>query len=252
MSDNFKHNLLAVLEDLGLSRRQAKIYLACFNHGPISVTKLASVTKEKKSTVFDTVKFLTEKKFFTTTLKGKRKLYIAEDPDTIKYSFQEKLAQFENLIPILHSNKAIATAESFVKYYKERDGLRQIFEEMLAYKTHAYIGSLAHVRDVLGSRYYLNWVKRRINRGIYVKALRVKSGEIKNEILQNEEDGLREIRYLPNDLMLGSALMLYEHKIAFISTTKETFGFVVESVEYANTISNIFDLLWKGASVLHE
>ena len=41
--------------------------------------------------------------------------------------------------------------------------------------------------------------------------------------------------------------IIYDKKVAFISSHKESFGFIVESVEFAGLQKMQFDILWNAA-----
>jgi hypothetical protein len=43
---------------------------------------------------------------------------------------------------------------------------------------------------------------------------------------------------------------IYENKVAFISSTKEAFGFIVESKEFVEMLSSQFELVWKASKKL--
>jgi hypothetical protein len=56
-------------------------------------------------------------------------------------------------------------------------------------------------------------------------------------------------RMLGKDSTVPMATIIYAHKVAFISSGAEAFGFIVESKEFANQERLKFSALWKTSTV---
>ena len=39
-------------------------------------------------------------------------------------------------------------------------------------------------------------------------------------------------------------IMIYDNKVAMVSTKEENFGFIIESKEFSNTLGAYFDFMW--------
>jgi len=56
---------------------------------------------------------------------------------------------------------------------------------------------------------------------------------------------MREIRYAPKGMTWDMGYWMYDDKVAFISSQKELFGFVVHSRDFANLMRAQFHALWQ-------
>jgi len=121
----------SLLQKIGLTKRQAKIYLACLRFGPIGLTDLSQKIHEKKTTVFDTAKSLIEKNFLSKTKKDNKNVFVAEKPEIIENIFRNNLDVFKESLSALNSIITQNSGQPLVKYYQDKSGLKQIFEDIL-------------------------------------------------------------------------------------------------------------------------
>ena len=63
--------------------------------------------------------------------------------------------------------------------------------------------------------------------------------------LKGGEDTLRDLRFAPEGMTWNMGYWLYEDKVAFLSSEKEGFGFVVQSKDFANLMKLQFEEIWK-------
>lgn len=70
-TDNmYKYTPLQILQKIGLTTTQAQLYLACLEHGGLSVSKLYRITNIPRSTLYDQLNKL-ERLWYLTTQKNK-------------------------------------------------------------------------------------------------------------------------------------------------------------------------------------
>jgi hypothetical protein len=46
----------------------------------------------------------------------------------------------------------------------------------------------------------------------------------------------------------AAMIMIYDNRVAMISTQKENFGFILESKEFSSTLRSWFEFMWKLGS----
>ena len=59
------------------------------------------------------------------------------------------------------------------------------------------------------------------------------------------KESLRTIRIAPNDIDTTLGYAVYGNKVAFISSKRENYGFVIDSKELADMHRSQFEHLWK-------
>ena len=90
-----------MLEDLGLTNAEAKIYLALLQEGQSKTGKIIDVTKMQSSTVYHVLGSLIEKGLVSYILIGKIKYYQAESPESFLFFLDEKKRKLEESLPRL-------------------------------------------------------------------------------------------------------------------------------------------------------
>ena len=140
------------LQKIGLSEKEAKVYLAALELGPSPVQKIAAKSKVNRATTYVILEGLMKKGIISTFDQGKKRLFVAEGPHALKnviHQQQEELDKKELLLESLFSqiqsihntlpNKAV------VRFFDGKEGLKSMLEELLESKgKEAYIVYPAH------------------------------------------------------------------------------------------------------------
>lgn len=240
-------NLRKELEKQGLNQKQTKVYLAVLELGRATVIDIARKTVIKRTTVYDIVLQLVQLGFISESRKGKRRLFIAENPDLLLVKTEQRLRELKELVPALSGLHARAIPKPEIKFYDGISGVRNIMEDLLLMKgkEQLYWSSIEDLVDLFGHVYMKSWVKRRVKRNIWSKVLLVKRGKNIESHFQESDVYLRKIHWLPTVFNFNGIICLFDNKIAFISSRKESFGFVVESDELSRMMRLIFDSMWQ-------
>lgn len=235
----------SVLKKLGLSDKEAKIYLKSLEMGTFSVAGISSASGIKRPTCYLILDELIKKGFILHIPRAKKALYVAEDPEVILENTQEKLKLAENIVPQLkklinnNSNKPI------VKYYSTKKGIHGIFNEILKCKSkkYSFVGSGKDVIEVTGKDFIDKWLEKKEKLQIESSSIRMKSTEVLEDIYQNQKNS--NLRLAPDDIHIPETIFIYDNKVAVISTKKEDFGFVVQSKDFSESMTGLFKALWK-------
>lgn len=239
-------SILKELAKQGLTGKKAEIYLAILKLGRATTIDIAQKTKFKRTTVYDIVLDLIQLGYIAETKKGKRRLFIAEDPATILEKNEERLLSFKNLAPILSGIRSNVVPKPVIRFYDGTDGVRNIMEELLLVKNKEQLfwSSMSDLLNVFGNRYMERWVKRRIKRGVLSKVLLTKKSRLPDLYEKSGKEVLREIKWLPKNYIFNGVVCIFDNKVGYISSRQEHFGFVIESNEFAQIMRLIFESSW--------
>jgi len=94
----------STLHSLGLSESEAKIYLAGLKLGASSVQEIAKAAKLSRTAAYDAIESLKEKDLLSTYQRGKKTVYVAEDPDLLLQHLQGRQQEHSNKLTILEKN----------------------------------------------------------------------------------------------------------------------------------------------------
>lgn len=239
--------LLEQLKALGIEGKRAKIYLALLQTGTASASEIAALTKLKRPTVYDLLEELAEAKLVSVAFAGNIRTFSAENPENITAELKRKLAGAEALMPDLKALYEQSPRKPRVRYYEGVEGIKTVCEDILNLKTgeYYYFGSIYEMFLVTGREYLNYYVKKRVKKGIWSNAIRIREGEIDDEFMKSSPRYLRRVRFFPNPI-LGEiiTLVIYDDKIALHSGLKENYAMIIESRELSTLMREIWNCTW--------
>jgi sugar-specific transcriptional regulator TrmB len=233
-----------VLSDFGLKEKDRQIYLAMLPMGVTSLTPLAQKTGLKITTVQAVITRLSDKGLIKISKRKSRSVFEAINPSDIKRILERRQEELTNIIPILQKLQSSPAQESKIRiYFRER--ATEIFHEALNTQN-KLIYEIISARDfqqIIGEKFH--FTKRRIKKNIKLKSLRVENREIKKYSQADHAKELREAKFLPRELTFHNSIMCWDDKVAFFTTKEEGLAWVVQSTSLAESIRQLFHLLWE-------
>jgi sugar-specific transcriptional regulator TrmB len=244
------------LKELGLTEYEALVYQACLKRGELTIMELAKTTSISRTTIYGVADELVKKGLIRFIQKGAHRIYSAEDPhklDTMlekaKVELDRKGAFLSSILPSLAMQYMATDSKPVVSYYQGQVEVRQIFEECLRAKPEEilFIGEAATIEEALGPRYLQAYVKKRIASGIPTRGIRTSETEVMQELYEPGKHHLRKLRLAPKGMIAPVYTGIYNNKVFFISSLKESYGVQIESREMANMLRSWFEVMWKAS-----
>jgi HTH-type transcriptional regulator, sugar sensing transcriptional regulator len=238
------------LEMLGLSDKEARLYLSALISKPFTVADIAKKSGIKRPTCYIILDELVKRGLISVIPKAKKRSYKAEPPENFIRQAKRMLSYAEKFVPSLRHLFEEGKEISIVKYYYGQNGIKNIYENILdsGVKEIRYIGSSGPMVEAVGDDFLRDYVERCIKMGIKRITIRMRGTEVNDPIYHGTKNLLREIRYAPKDIYIPSTVFIYDNKIAIISTAKASFGIMIESQEFYETIMGLFKALWSISS----
>ena len=237
------------LDQIGIDGKKADVYLACLELGRGTAYLIAKKTGLKRPTVYDIIDHLMREGLVSRSMSGKIKYFSPTDPETLLRKLKEKEANIRSILPDLENLYNSPKLKPFIRYYEGAEGIKEMYEDSLRSlkkgdEILAYVGE-----DVLKDlkEYALDYVKRRVEKGIRLRGIYKKDEEILEHMPDNGKQ-LRTAKVLDEKYFpVSNETNIYKNKIAIASYGKEMFGMIIESEEIAKSQKAIFELAWKGA-----
>lgn len=248
--------MVSILEKLGLSEKEAKVYLAALELGASSVQKIAQKAKINRATTYVILESLKKKGLTTSYEQGKKTFFSAEPPQRlellVKNLEQEVNEKKSELVDILPQLKAIFNSSGNkprVKFYEGKEGIvasRIESDSKLKPGTKIYafnnldllFSTIADVEENAQNR-----AKR--DNPIDVIYTR-EAGPLKNANSTKEK---RKTRFIPKDKFPFRATISIVPGIQVrIATYEDQYmGVIIEDSTIANAMKAIWDLAWEAA-----
>ncbi len=182
---------------------------------------------------------------------GKNQLYEAKNPESLVEMLEAKKLGLTSALPGLKELFETHNIRPQIQFFKGREGIKKIFADILnsGAKKVLQIVKNRELQSQGLDPYAREYVKRRVEKGIVAFDLHPKSGGLYTQERGTTNEKLkRYVRYLPPEVFSAAMIMVYENRVAMISTQKEDFGFILESKEFSSTMRSFFEFMWKLGS----
>lgn len=236
------------LQEIGLTDKEASVYLALLAADNSSVVELAGKTEIKRPTVYVVLESLAKKGLVSETTIGKKVHYQAEPPERLetfverqKIVLDERAKRLKDIIPEIKSVQRESGERPVVKFFEGKEGILSTIEGLYDGEASHQPVYLLYSKDLLDEVFLPGEMSK-------YKAKRLSLG-IKSKVLYNYSQGER-----PSD-ETGERLKVDEKKYPFtcdisvwrdkvtISVLGRTLsGIFIQSQDFANTMRSLFDL----------
>lgn len=232
------------LEQLDLTGKKADVYLACLELGSATVIEIAKKAGIKRTTAYDILLDLIQKGLVSETSKGKKRLFVGEDPEKIKKDLQGKERLISEILPMLKSVYNVKGVKPKIRYYEGVEGLKEVYSDTLKYSGEILAFASEDVVKVLGS-WIEHYMASRAKNGIRYRGIIPRTEFIQKEIIPKDQQQLRALKLIdPKKYPFSIEINIYGHSKVSLMSSKEQLGLVIESTEIYNTMKLIFELIW--------
>jgi len=232
-----------VLARFGLNAKEQAVYLALLPLGETTLTPIARAARLPVTTVQSIMARLVEAGLVAVSKRKSRHLYEAHDPVIMRRLLERQIEEAAGVIPHLQKLRAEEGGSARIRvYYRER--MTDVFHQALSAKSKSLleIVSAKDLQEILGEKFH--FTRRRLKAGVRLRSLRVERHEIKRYSKETHARELREAKFLPRELSFKASLMCWDDTVAFFSSNDEGLAWTVESRSIAETVRQLFDLLW--------
>lgn len=242
-------NLAKKLEAVGLTEKQAKVYVAALFLGPAAVQRIAEQAEVNRATTYVILAELADMGLVSETMEGKKTVFVAESPESIdryldamgkeiagrKESLKAAMKDLQQVnraevedAPVVRFFKGPEAAESTIQYLRRKA------------KRNAVVYSVADVDEVL--RLFpdmpIKGAEGRMKKSIESRVLY--SGD--QDLVTDKQSG-RVTKRLPEKA--AADISMYEDRMAIITyDSNETTGVIIESPAVVRAFRQLFELAW--------
>ena len=250
--------LTETLTKIGLSDKEAKVYLQMIHLGEQPASVLSRHTDINRTSMYDILEALKTRGLVQTIQKKSRTLFKALHPnELLQYLEREKTEavrrlekQQESIREILPELISLEHPESNrprVTFYEGEKGMREAYEDTLSAKdgilAYANVEEMHKALPHFFPEYY---ERRAIEHKIHIKAI-MPDNEASKDRAKKDKDENRESRLIPKkDFEFSPEINIYNDKV-LIASWIEKIAVIIESKEVADFHRKMYALAWKGA-----
>ncbi|MAF36138.1 hypothetical protein CL622_03415 [archaeon] len=233
-----------ILEDIGLTNAEIKVYLALLELGTATAGPIIEKSGLQSSVVHMTLNKLLDKGMLSVIKEGKRNHYQASNPKHIIAYINEKRERFEAILPELLLKQQTAPTKPEVITFRTIKGVKELLHELLDTegKEHHTFGS-AKESLMLGDAWWVHYHKKRARKGIKAKLLF-------NESLQAWQAERKypksEVKYTKKGFEPLTETIIRGDKVGIILWTPIPLGILIHHKSLAASYDTFFEIMWNA------
>jgi HTH-type transcriptional regulator, sugar sensing transcriptional regulator len=236
-----------LLQKLGFSNKEAKIYLASLELGTASAQDVAAQANLKRTTGYAVLNFLVNRGVMgKTKVRGKTR-FVPEPPERLATLIKELDQAVHQTLPELNAIYSKKDTKPKITFYEGEHAVQKIYDDTLAekpteileYNTNAYFEGKADVDP--------NYIQKRVALDIHARRIAGKGSkwDIKHRYLDAKE--LAQTAIVPKETFDPKIEMnIYNNKVAFLNYA-ENMSVIIESKPIADAMRQAYELSWLGA-----
>ncbi len=236
-----------LLSRVGLLPSESKVYLSTLELGPSTVQHIAAKAKISRTAAYEAIELLQKRGLMSSSLSGKKRLYVAEDPHRIvsylkgeQQKFAATLNDIEAQVSALHLMSG--GIKPTVKVYEGEEALPAYFDHVSQIKPMQF-DEVTNVGDV-----YQNLDEETIR-----KARKMYDwGKVEIRILhrgplRNPRPGAKFRELLIEFGEFHGDISIYGPFVTFATFGIRPIVVILESTTIADTMRTIFNAAWVSA-----
>lgn len=238
------------LVELGLSEKEALVYLSLLGLGSSTAEKIATDTKLNRSTTYVQIKSLMKKGFVSTYKVGKKTMFASESPTHLERLLAKRQRELEeqheritSVIPQLAELFSENRDRPAIRLFEGKEGLVSMRNEILHMKGEEFYAatSLDAMLKIFTMQELDAYSAERARRGL-------SSVTLYNSARDDEEPvGNQRIKRLSEkDFPFSADVYIYDNNVSFAATSGNIVGVIIESESIAKTMRTLFESAWQA------
>lgn len=233
------------LKELSLTKSEIKIYLYLLQEGISSPPKIAKGTGIARTNCYNVLNSLKEQGLIQEQEQGKRKVYLARDPESLLRAVQKKQEIITQLLPDLRALHTTQKNKPKIQFYDGFEEVKEIYFRATNTEKLLAIGSTKTLTDK-DPKFFDEFQKKLKENGVFLQDLitdasrKVGATETR-EILK----GMYDFQTLPEKYTdFPTDILVWDDNIALITLADPVFGTVITNSLLAKTFQYLFEMIW--------
>jgi sugar-specific transcriptional regulator TrmB len=230
------------LGEIGLSNKEAEVYIALLKNSPISGGNLAKLLNMDRTHTYNLLSNLINKGLATHILKNNRKLFRSTSPKNLLNQVQKKESIIKSILPELLNFEQIKKEPSVVRVLEGKDGLRAVIRMLFDSKEKdiCVYGGTGKSYDVL--KYEMPHIAKEI--GIkHIRGRIITADKLEGQPFTKLKNF--NIKYIEE--VTPSSTMIFGDIVSIQVFDEKTSVILIESKSVADSYKKYFEFLWKTA-----
>ena len=237
------------LIEIGLSEKEAEVYLSLLEGDSYSILTLSKKTKINRTTIYSVIKSLLEKGLVSETTINTKTRYLAESPDRLetfinnqKNLLEENSKKLIDIVPQLKSIQREMGERPIVKYFEGKEGLlsgtEDIFKDPVPMEKLYMIYPKDLVDEIFKKEETTKLKAKRTSKKIQGLSIYT----YKNGTIPSDETSTR-IKIDGDKYPIDCDISIYKDKVRIATLKKNLSGIYIQSADLAETLKSLVRLI---------
>lgn len=236
-----------ILEDLGLSQAEIKVYIALLELGASSAGKILERSGLQNSVVHRTLNSLIEKGVINYIYDGRIRIYQATEPDHFFNYIDEKKERFRQILPELRAKQDFAKEHEIASIYKGIKGIKEVYNILRNEKAKEYLsfGGGKQCEERMDAVWWKNHHIKRIANHLPSRQVFDETVKAFGESLTKKR--LSKVKYLPAEFAQFQETVIVGNFTAITIFTENAYSILIKDKSVTEGYKKYFEFLWKNA-----
>jgi len=231
-----------ILEEIGLTQGEIKVYLALLELGPNTAGAILEKANIQNSVFHFCVNRLIEKGLVSYAKKNKFRIYTAADPKNLVIYLKDKEKQVENLLPELKEKQALAKEKQETELFEGLKGvitlMNTLIEDTKKGQEFLFFAPELEKSEEI-QKFYERYDAKRKAKGLITKGIAPR----KLKLLFDKRTYLR-MKYTDSPVPANTGIC--NDKMALISWGEKPTGVLIQSKNIIEKQKEFFNSLWNS------
>ncbi len=233
------------LEELGLTKNEAVVYITLLDVGKAHVGQIAEKTRLHRRTIYDCLERLEDKGLVSFIMEGKTRFFIAANPQKFKEIIKEKEAKINDILPNLLETAQRSKAQTEVTVHKGKEGLKNIMEDIIKNKPKIWYALTSARKALEVLPFYIpQFHQKRIKGNIKLQTILGRNQQAIMRAKELKKLRFTDVKLIDTKYIVPISIWIFNNKVAFMLWESEI-GILIESKETSETFLNYFNVLWE-------
>ena len=234
-----------ILEELGLTKGEIKVYLSLLELGPSTAGPILEKADIQNSVLHFNINRLIEKGLVTYVKKGKVKIYQAADPEALLDYVEDKKKDLQKILPEIKQKQKLAKEKEVAEIFEGKKGIMTMLvmqiEDAKPGDDFIFFGSDIGDKDKQEEivEFYKQIVPKRKAKKLVIR------GIIRRRWKELYEHINQDMRYI--DFPTPTNMAVCNNKVILVAWTEKPRGIMITSKHIAEKETAFFEEIWKMA-----
>ena len=237
------------LKEIGLSEKEAEVYLALLQGDAFSILEIAKKTKINRTTIYPVIKSLSEKGLVSETTTNTKTHYQAESPDRLetfierqKILLEENSKKMKDIIPQLKSTQREAGERPVVKYFEGKEGIISVNEDLFKDPVPEEKAYMIYSKDLVDEVFKREETTKFKGKRTDKKIKGLSIYNYRDGNIPSDETSTR-VKIDAEKYPINCDISIYKDKIRIATLKKNLSGIYIQSADLAETFKSLVKLI---------